>query len=447
MTKLAEIAAMAALVLLATLPVPAGAQSIEKKTLDECLAITLERHPDLKAADSSADAGRARSFQTLSAALPQVSASYDANRRHSSATARTGAPVDGQSGSFSRTRTFNFYSTGVGLSQILFDFGQTLDAFRSAQATERSLRADATTTRETVLRNAKQAYFDLLKAGRLLAVAEENVRQNRAHLDLAEGRFDVGVAPRFDVTQAQVQLANADLALVTARNNVSVARETLGTALGLDGPLDFDIVDTLDVHDVAIDEPQALGLAYEHRPEVASQLLQEEAASRRVAFLEKNFLPNVTGNANYGYSGADYPLQENWNFGASVHWPLFNGGLTTAQVGEARANLATLKFEERSLRQRIALEVRQATLNLGRASEAIRVSDKGLQQARENLELAEGRYKTGVGNIIELTDAQVSLVTAQANNVQALSDYQTTIAALEKATGRTFERPDGAPSH
>jgi len=105
-------------------------------------------------------------------------------------------------------------------------------------------------------------------------------------------------------------------------------------------------------------------------------------------------------------------------------------------VAEQKANLANLKFNEEVQRQNIALEVRQDVLNLQQAAESIRVSEKGLQQARENLDLAEGRYSTGIGNIIELTDAQASWTSAEASYVQALYTYKTTVAALEKATAQ-----------
>src|SRR4029077_10742069 len=110
------------------------------------------------------------------------------------------------------------------------------------------------------------------------------------------GRFDVGVATRFDITSAQVQLATAELAQVTARNNVAVAIETLRSALGLEGPLDFDVVDTLDVHGVKIEEPKALDLAYAHRPELLSDRLQQESLENQIAALYKNYLPNITGD-------------------------------------------------------------------------------------------------------------------------------------------------------
>ncbi len=117
---------------------------------------------------------------------------------------------------------------------------------------------------------------------------------------------------------------------------------------------------------------------------------------------------------------------------------VFNGGLTTAQVGEAKANLQNLQANEEVTRQNITLDVRQATLNPRQAVESIRVADKGLQQARENLEIAEGRYGTGVGNIIELTDAQTSLTSAEASRVQAVVNYRTALASLERATAHAF---------
>jgi outer membrane protein len=423
----------------------AAAQTLPRKDLAQCIEIALQQHPDLKAAAATVDVGHARTWQAISGALPQVNADYSASRRHSSVSSRTSGPGGPTGQISSRAETFAFYSTGFSLSQILFDFGQSLNAIRASRATEHSLEADASTTRETVVFDVKQSYFNLLTAKRLLGVADANVVQDQRHVDLAQGRLDVGVATRFDVTQAQVQLANAELAQVTARNNVAVAIETLRNALGLEGPLDFDIVDTLDIHDVRLHENKALGLAYDHRPELLSQRFQEESLSEQIAALQKNYLPNVTGDASYIWSGAEYPLQSSWNVGATVNLSVFNGGSTTAQIAEARATLANLKYQEQSLRQQIALQVRQAVLNLAQAHESIRVSEKGLQQAQENVELAEGRYKTGVGNIIELTDAQAALTVAAGANVQALSNYKTAIAALEQATAQPLGEETSEP--
>jgi outer membrane protein len=404
-----------------------------KKTLAECITIAVQEHPSLKAASASVEAGRQRVREAVSNYLPQVSADYNPTRQRT----RPVTELAGLSGFTSRT--FNLHTAQGTLTQVLFDFGQNLNAIRSAQASEHSLLADRTTQREVVILNVKQAYFNVLATDRLLTVADETVRQNEKHLEQAQGRFNVGLAAKFDVTQAQVQLANAQLNQVTARNNVAVARETLRNALGLTGPLGFDIVDNFDVHQVSVTQHEALTAAYDKRPEIKSIRAQELATTEQIAALQKNYLPSVQGRADYTFQGTDYPSRDLWDIGATVNLNLFNGGLTTAQIGEQEANLSNLKYNEEALRQNIALEVRQAVLNLEQAAESIRVSETALRQARENLDLAEGRYNTGVGNIIELTDAQASLTTAEANHVQALYNYKTTVAALEKATAEQWE--------
>ena len=411
----------------------AAADELPSKTLAECIAIAVQQHPSLKAAGASVDAGHQRVWEAASNYLPQVGATYGAARRNSSVAARTGGPgisVGAQS------QTFNFYNTGLSFTQVLFDFGQTLASIRAAQAAEQSLEAELSTQRDTVVLNVKQSYFNLLAAERLLGVADETVHQSQKHLEQAQGRYDVGMAPKFDVTSAQVQLAQSELNQVTARNNVAVARETLRNALGLVGPLDFDIVDDFGSRRVQITAEEALALAYDKRPELQSIQAQERSTEQLIASLQRNYLPNLTGNGAYNWTGNDYPLQSSWNVGANVNLSIFNGGLTTAQVGEQKANLSNLRFNEDVLRQNIALEVRQAVLNVQQATESIRVAEKGLQQARENMDLADGRYKTGVGNIIELTDAQTSLTSAEASHVQALYSYQTAVAAVEKATAQ-----------
>lgn len=408
----------------------------EVKTLEECLAIAVDHHPALKAAGATVRAAGQRVWQSVSGYLPQVGGNYDFTRRSTSIGARTGTDTGGE------TTTFNFHSAGLSFSQVLFDFGRNLAAIRAAQASERSAEADLRTQLETVIFDVKNRYFDLLAARRLLDVADATVRQSKEQADEAEARAEVGLAPKFDVTRARVQLANSELDQLTARNGVAVARESLRNALGLTEPLDFDIADSLEVEPIAVDEEKVVAAAYANRPELQSLAEQQVALEEEVKRLQRDYLPSVSGGGSYNWSGTDYPLQDNWNIGASLNLSLFNGGLTTAQVGEAKANLAALQYDTESLRQNVALEVRQAVLDLRRAAESIGVAEKGVAEARESLDLAQGRYRTGVGNIIEVTDAQAALTSAEAKHVQALYGYRTALAALEHAVGRPVAEED-----
>jgi outer membrane protein TolC len=125
-----------------------------------------------------------------------------------------------------------------------------------------------------------------------------------------------------------------------------------------------------------------------------------------------------------------------WNAGVTLSLPLYEGGLTRGRVGEARANALMLESQRDALRQSILLEVNQVYADLESAAARIDVMESSLRKARESLELAEGRYKAGVGPSIEMTDAQVAAARAETDHIQALYDYQLAAARLYKAMGR-----------
>jgi outer membrane protein TolC len=205
--------------------------------------------------------------------------------------------------------------------------------------------------------------------------------------------------------------------------------------MGLTSSLTAELVDDLVYEKMDLDADRLLSQAYAVRPELSSLAAQQQAAAERVSALWKQYLPSLSGSAQYNWTGRDFPLRPGWNLGLAFTLPLFDSVLTSAQIGEARAELRNLEAQIEGLQQRIALEVRQAYLNVRQAEESILASETALKQAQENLEIAEGRYSAGVGNIIELTDAQVLLTSARANYVQALASHKTSLAQLERAAG------------
>jgi outer membrane protein len=368
--------------------------------------------------------------------LPQIDGGASAARRKRSAAQATGQPGLGGGGPGD---PFTYYNTGLSLSQVLFDFGRNLDNIQAAGAREEALAADAVTQEEAIVRQVKQAFFDLLAARRLRDVAEEVLHSNQRQLEQARGRYDVGFATKLDVTRSEVLVANAELDLLTASNSVLVAEQTLRNAMGLTEPLDFDPIDVLEARPFEMDEERALAIALENRSELASvralRLAAEEDASARW----KEHLPDFGAAANIDWSGSG-SLNESWNMAALVNVPIFSGGLIDARVGEARAQAIALSFEEQALAQDVALEVRRAVLEVDRARQAIGVSERARTQARENLELAEGRYEAGVGNVIELVDAQVQRASAEAEYVRSLYAFQTAVAELERSIGQEVAR-------
>jgi outer membrane protein TolC len=128
-------------------------------------------------------------------------------------------------------------------------------------------------------------------------------------------------------------------------------------------------------------------------------------------------------------------LDHGWDVGLALTIPLFSGFLTSHQVAEAKSSLYALRANEESLRHQILLDVRQAFLNLQAAEASISTADLAVKQAKENLDLANGRYAAGVGSPIEVSDAFATYVTAQAAYTGALYNYKLAQASIEKAMG------------
>ena len=281
----------------------------------------------------------------------------------------------------------------------------------------------------------KQAYFELLRAGRNRDVSRETVEQFRHHLEQAGAFFDVGLKPKFDVTKAEVDLSTAKLNLIKAENASRLARVTLNNAMGLPEAPDYEVEDRLSSGRQDMDLEEAIRKAYERRPDLKAMALKRKSLEQSIELVRKDYYPSLTGSAGYGWGGGDFPLDRGWSFGAEVSIPLFTGFSTQYEIAEAQANLDVLTANENLLRQAIDQDVRQAWLNLREAAERIVAAELTVRQAIENLELANGRYASGVGSPIEVTDALVAASNAKLSEISALYDYKIALAGLERAVG------------
>ncbi|MGC2063585.1 MAG: TolC family protein [Thermodesulfovibrionales bacterium] len=419
-------------------PCASGADEVIKKgellTLERAVAIASERHPNISAGRSSIDAAQSRVGQARSGYYPQIgmSAGYSRVKQTvSSATQTPGSDTTLRSANGS----FDQYSGSIALTQNLFDFGKTKAQVDVQSFNLEASRDDLSGITDVVVFNVKQSYFAILKAKRTRDVAEETVSQFVKHLDQAKGFFEVGTKPKFDVTKAEVDLSNAKLSLIKAENAQRVALVTLNNALGIPDAPEYLIEDNLSFQKYAITYDEALEKAYKNRPDLTALLARKSAAEKAVTLAEKGYYPFLTGNAGYNRTGESFPLNNGWSVGATLSFPIFSGFLTKNQVEEARANLNVIKANEETLRQNILLEVKQDYLALAEAEERIANAELTVRQATENLEIANGRYAAGVGNPIEVADAEVSLSNAKTEHIAALYDYRVGRASIEKAIG------------
>src|SRR5256712_4465669 len=404
----------------------------EVLTLDKAVELALSNNPSLRVASGTQAINEALVGQAQAGFYPQVQGSLGKTLRTTNSTSQfSGAGVARSTSG----NTTGFYQSSVTLNQLLYDFGTIKSQVETAQFNLRAANSDAETVVQLVVVNVQQAYFGLQQTQRLVTVNEEAITQFQKHLDLAKGRFKAGIAPKIDVTTAEVDLSNAQLNLITAKNNALVARVTLNNAMGIQTTSPYRVQDPGQAEPYQVSLDEAVARAMQLRPEMISQRAQERAAEAAIKAAQGNFFPTVTSSANYSYNGVEFPLVYNWNVNGTVNVPIFSGFLTKQQVAQARANLLKTKATGDVLRQTILLEVSQALLNLEAARERLKLTAVTVGQAKERLALVEGRYKAGLSNAVEVTDAEVVLVNAQANDVVAMSTYQAAKAQLDRAMG------------
>ena len=426
-------------VLIIVFPVVVRAEEIIQKdevlTLQRCVEIAIMRHPNIVAAKGNVDANYARKGQAEAGYYPFVDASAGYSRFKPS-TISTGTGTVGVSGRNLTSHSFDQYATGINASQTIYDFRRTGTQVEIQQYNIDSAQSDLLTTADQVVLNVKQAYYQVLKTKRNLDVAGETVKQFQQHLEQAKAFYEVGTKPKFDVTKAEVDLGNAQLNLISVRNSVKLAKVTLNNALGVPDAPDYQIEDNLSFSQYSMGLQEAVDKAYQNRPELKSIAMKMKAAGDSISLAKKGYLPILTGEASYAWAGEQFSVSDGgWSAGISLAIPIFSGFSTKHQISEAKANLLVLTANEEALKQSVLLDVQQSFLNLTEAGERIVVAELTVKQAQENFDIANGRYAAGVGNPIEVTDADVALSNAKTAHNQALYDYKVARASLEKAMG------------
>lgn len=407
-------------------------------SLEECIAIALETHPVLRSADAQVRAAEFRVPQVDAAIAPHATAEYGFSRRQSTLANLIAGPDNDL---LMIEETFNYQVGRFALSQLLFDFGRTLGKRRAARAEVEAARADLETAEHVLTLAVKRSYYDLTAADRLLEVAEDNEARARQYLATAGKRHRAGLVPRFDVMHQEVQAANAELATLAALDNIALARENLRDAMGLTDPISFAPDPAVLAYvPVQVDEAAALAQAYDRRPEIRSLRARTRAQEQRLAALQRNYWPSVTGRADYTLTG-ETPSQEGWLVGALVELSLFDGGLTPSRIGEARARLLQLNADEKRVRQRILLEVRESLLKLRQGAERLPVSLRATEAAAERLRVAETRYGNGVSIIDELANSQAAYSATWGHHVRLLASYRLAIGELERSIGGPLPAP------
>ncbi|MCL5276599.1 MAG: TolC family protein [Deltaproteobacteria bacterium] len=406
-------------------------------SLKQCIAIALRQQPALRASAALTQVNRSVLTQARSAWYPWISAQGGYTRETNNYVfppAFSHIFPAGATPAESNT-SYDYYTSSIGFNWLLTNFGQRLYAIRAQQRAVRSARYDEQTTKADVAFSVTQGYYGLLAAQRLSEVADKVLRESDRHLEQAKGFLSVGRVSRIDVATAETNDANAQLGAITAKNNVELAMVNLLNAMGVKDADTIDILDTMTATVRGTDTRGSVQRAMENRPELESLYALDQGIRESEKSVLASNLPSIVGTGGYSWAGYRTPLIWNWSVGVGVQIPIFSGLSTYGKYAELKARQHNAEAQIEVLKQGITFQVRQAVLNLRQAEDSIVASKKARDSAELNLNLAEERYTTGAGSIIELTDAETLFASASAGYIQAVYQYNVAVAQLDRAEG------------
>ena len=331
---------------------------------------------------------------------------------------------------------FNLLDMRATVQQNVLDFS-SLRRYQASKVAIEAVKADNAGTRDQVTDQVARAYLAALRAQASLDTAKANVELSQALLRLAQSQKNAGTGTGIEITRAQVQLANDQQVELVAENEVDRSRLQLLKVIGLRLDNAVELTGKLEyIPTEAMDAAQALATAHNHRAELKAQQKREANARLNFSATKMERMPSVSAFANYGDLGSAItnalPTRA---VGLSMKVPLFDGGRRDARRAESASQYREEQIRMADLKDQVELEVRTALDGLHSADAQVKTAEDGLHLSENELAQAERRYRAGVTNSIEVTDAQTRLARARDNRINALYNYNLARIDLGTATG------------
>lgn len=406
-----------------------GVEEVIDISLDECLRAALGNNPRVQAALQDVFASDARIKQAWSSYFPQLSWQ----------TGYTKIKQLQLSDALGQNLVFNYYVLGqISASQMLYDFGVTQNVVTIRKLDNQGYKVALTGTVNDVVCEVKKAYYNLQYALEAKKVAEEMVARYESFYNQARAFYMAGTSPKVDVTIAEVNLSNSKLMLIQAENAVEIAIAKLNNTMGLPYTNRYKISDNLRYHPCDVTLNDAISIAKESRPEFQLANIKVEEARQNVKLVKKSYFPTITVEGQYQKGGRSWTSNYGYNFGGYLNFPTINGMLIKNEIKEAKALYTREQANALNTHNNIYYEIQQAFYSMIERKNSIPVAFLGLKQAKENYELSYGRYKVGVGNPVELKEAQVQYQDAMLRYYNSLYQFNTARADLEKFIGKNL---------
>ncbi len=410
-------------------------QRIQQLSLADVVDLALRNNPATRASWAQARA----SADLLGSARGQYFPTIDAQATLS----RIKSPATGTRPAGQRTE----YGPTISLNYLLLDFGGRSGSVEKARQTLFAASLSHNATLQNTVLQAESAYFTYMATVALLGAERSAIAEAQANLTAAQQRFKVGLATIADVLQAKTALSQEQLNLETIEGNLQAARGGLAAALGLPANLPFDLAPlpaAIPVGAISQSVDSVINDALRNRPDLAAARAQAAAAAADIRVARSAELPSLTLGSNAARTYSQPPTFAGPSYGITLglQIPIFNGFSRQYDVAAARAQAEAISALADQTRQEVVTQVFVSYYALQTAERRVATADDLLASAQQSVQVAAGRYREGVGSIIDLLTAQTALANARAQQVQSRWQWYSSLAQLARDAGVLGVRGD-----
>jgi len=397
---------------------PAKSAAGRTLTLREAEATALRRNPEITIGKLRALEARQFVREARSALMPQASLSVTA------VDANPGSRIS--AGYLNNPVIYPRAAAGASVSQLITDFGRTQNLLSSSEYQAKAEDQNAVATQQQIILAVDEAFYNTLETKALLRVAEETVKARQLRVDQVQALTNAKLKSDLDLSFSSVDLARARLLLLDSQNNYEASLSVLSAILGYQDRQ--DIVPEEPAEQVTPPAPDAAPLiqqALQQRPEVKA-LQEEVTAATKFSKAEHDlWWPSVTAAGAVGLAPVRDDHISSWYgaVGVNINIPVFNGFLFNARAKSADLETELKRKKLQGLQDNVARDVRNTWLDSGKAYERLSVTKQLQKQASQALQLAEARYKLGLGSIVEYSQAELQKTDAELQDTDAHYQY------------------------
>jgi len=422
---------LAVFLFLSAVPVYAQTRML---TLEEALAIAAEKNRDIEKARAYIAWAQGKYVEERAAAFPQLTAS-----------ASLGWDQDESQKIYSPMQTARTERrvAQIGLTQPLFTWGQVSAAIRAAKVGLQSADEQLRLYQQAAGRDVSAAFYDVLLARELHALAIHSLEQKQRHREEARRKFQAGVATDYDLLAAEVSVENARPETIRMENQIRTARERLRFLLAIESG-EIDVTGSLKA-DLTPHRSyeEAFAMAREKRPDLADIRYRIGVSRELVVLAGAQDKPRIDLKGSYGWNYLEQPSVygdgPSWAVGVQISYPFFDGFRTQGRVAQAESDLRRIQIDEAKRIDAVALEAREAVNAVRESEEIVRSLAGTVTQAERLLAMAEKGYELGVKTRLEVEDAELNLRQAKSSLSRARRDYLVARINLDWVSGTLGE--------